>query len=515
MNKPAAASSPAPRWGPAWLALLPALPFTGLFGVLGLREVRFFPALTRQLMIVFALSQLVPALLSPDPVLATGMAVLRTLLVVGLIGAGGLLNPAHSRWIGVGVFVTILLAAAATLVQGSDLYVGRLQHPLFTSVTFGVLAAWGVWLAAFGPGGPLWRAVLGVSSVAAVVLSGSRSALLATAVGLVAAGVLQASRRPRRGALLAGVAVTALGALALLTFGRQLAPVAHLLQLDANGRQVIWTNSLAVQHSAPWTGVGPYRLGAALAIPGDCQFLPTQSPTKQGCPAWFERLGSPWLVAHNGPLHGLVEGGPAGLAGTVILIAFALVTAVSRRDPLAVAALTGLLMTNVNDNTWLVPSPGIGELFWVCVGGQLRHLELRGDRPSRVLGLRTAAVGSAAVLVMSVPLLLLLRGTAQPAPGLHFFFAPPSAAAKGYRVMADLDLPDGTYLAAVNSCLGGTCRPLTSAPIRAADRHAWLDWTDLQLADAPVQTLQLLVFSMKPDILRPLGEYRWTVQVQP
>jgi O-antigen ligase len=150
------------------------------------------------------------------------------------------------------------------------------------------------------------------SAVLAVVLSGSRGALLGAAVVLVVLMLLAADRHRR--VVLAGVAVAA----SVLAFalpavrGRLLGE--GLAADTLSGRGLLWQESWRLFLEHPVLGVGPGGFGEALrAIHGS---------------GWYAELGTenPPDSPHSWPLQALLAGGPA-LLGVVLVGATLLVRA--------------------------------------------------------------------------------------------------------------------------------------------------------------------------------------------
>lgn len=440
----------AAKWSRWWLAALPAAYFLSPVALLGNVYLRQLPAAARALLLIYAVSQLLPALLAPDAVVATLLALGRTVLMTGLVGIGcQWASVREARWLGVGLALTYGVAVAFSVLEGADLWRQRLAHPYMTSVSLGLAGSMGLWLAAYAPGLKWWRWPLSLSALSALLLSGSRGALLAALAGLLVGALLKRWYAATALLVLAAVGFLALG---VLGGGRtNVTALDRLSTTDASGRDVIWANTLTAVSASPWTGIGPYQLGQYITVPGEgCALFPgAQGDVTSSCPAWLERLRNPWIIAHNGSLHQLAESGPLGLGGWALLFGTAAAVAVRRRDALGAAILIGLSAANLNDNTTLVPSPFFAEMFWITVGVQLRHLS----------ALRTHhGVLSAALLAgLSWPVLSAeLRPAAQPPGqllGLEFLYAPTNVLpASSYAVLARFTAPPGTYRASLNAC---------------------------------------------------------------
>jgi O-Antigen ligase len=504
--------APPPRWLRWWLALLPALYILSPLGLLALPSLRRLPRPVWWLLGFYALSQQLPALLTPEPLLSSVLALLRTAQMFGLIAVGAVLADTRRlrdvRW---GLGAVYLTALIYSLTEHLDLYSQRLTHPSMTSITLGLLGACGVWVALFGGGKLLWRIPLGVSALATLLLSGSRGALLAVLVGCTLGWVVRQGGRLALG-ILAGAALLAGG----FYVGQRLAlpAITRLSSADASGRDLIWYDTLSVIQSAPVAGVGSYRLGARLATPGaPCKLWLTTVIGFDACPAWVTRLGEPWVIAHNVTLHQLAETGPLGLLGLFLLLGVTGAAACLQRDALAVAVLAGLLAATATDNTLLVPSAGVGELFWITAGCVLVRL----PASSPALGWAGGSLAAGLLVVLSFPLLL---GPLFPVPArpvtLETLIAPRTVKdTKSYAAYLRLKLPPGLYRLSMRACQR-SCATVITIPVRAAENGLTpVIKLGGSLYPVPRQRLELLLYageSLRPE---PLAQTAWTVQWTP
>ena len=294
--------------------------------LLALPALRQLPRAAWGILAFYAVSQQLPALFSPEPLLASALALGRTLLMFGLIGMGVVLGSTERlRPLGMGLALIYFTALVYSWLNGSDILVSRLTHPYMTSIALGLGGAFGIWLALFAGGQLWWRVVVGVTGLGVLLLSGSRGPLLAALVGCLAGFIVQRGRRVAL-ALLLGVGLLLGGFYAGDRLG--LEAVTRLGSADTTGRDIVWYNTLTVIQSQPWSGVGSYRLGRYLAPPSEgCPVIsPASLEATTACPGWLRRLGSPWLIAHNLTLQQLAETGPLGLFGLLLLLA-AVVTA--------------------------------------------------------------------------------------------------------------------------------------------------------------------------------------------
>ena len=456
------------------------------------------------------MSQLLPAVFTPEPALALALALVRTALMFGLVGLGVTLRDSQRLWpLALGLVAVYLTALAYSALGGLDIFVGRLAHPYMTANTLGLAGTFGVWLALFLSGPLLWRLPLGLAALATLLASGSRGALLAVLVGCGVGWAVKSSRRMVLGLLL-GVGLLLGGLYAGRTLG--IDAVQRLASADTTGRDIVWNDTLSVIRAYPLAGVGSYRLGQFLAPPGEaCNFFTGTDGGAVKCPLILEKIGSPWLIAHNAALQQLAETGPLGFAGLLCLLGAALTGAISRRSALSCAVLAGLIVATVTDNTLLVPSPFFGEIFWIVVGLELLHI----TNPHWRMGWVAAGLG----LFLALPFAEALRvPVTQPGPlkVLQFLSAPTQAkAGEPYQVVARFELPRAEYRVSLRSCLT-TC--VTIQTLRL----------DMRVSSAPVLTLKGLLRAVPEQRLelwllpgessfqiRPLGVTTWTVRGVP
>lgn len=501
---PTQANPPPPRWIPPWLAVLPAAYVLSPLALLALPQLRRLPRPVWWLLGFYALSQQLPALFAPEPVLASLLALARTLLMLGLIGVGVALGDSgRLRMMGWGLALVFLTALIFTGLGGADLIIQRLSHPYMTPITLGVAGAFGVWIALFCTGKLLWRVPLGLLATAVLLLSGSRGALAAMLVGVGAGFIVRRGSRVLAG-VLAGAALLAGG----IFLGRQLdlSAVIRLSSADTTGRDVLWYDVLSVIQSEPWSGVGSYRLGARLTPPGgSCELFVSPAGSAPECPAWVESLGNPWLIAHNVTMQQLAETGPLGLLGLFVLLGAVVLAAIQARSALGLAVLSGLLIATLNDNTLLVPSPFFAEVFWITAGALLMHLQFTGA------GIGLTATGL--LTVLSLPMLSFLRSPASPQElELTFLNAPPTAqAAQPYRALAQLEGAPGRYRAVWRGCLD-SCLSLQTQPFEIREGTSPVLIFEKTLFPADRQQVELLIYPERSsESSLPLGRRRWEV----
>ncbi|MFC3834199.1 O-antigen ligase family protein [Deinococcus rufus] len=511
MTAPGPADAPAaPRWVQVWAAILPAVYFLSPLAVMALPALRTLPRAVWWVLGGYALSQQLPALLAPDPLLASGLALARTALMLGLIGAGAALGTRRLGVMGLGLAAAYVTALGVALLRGDPLLAQRLTHPYMTSITLGLLGAAGIWIALFASGRVGWRVPLGVTGLGIVLLTGSRGALAAAVIGAALGLAVRSGRRLALGLVLGAAALT--GA---YVAGQQLGIPAleRLDSTDTSGRDIIWYNTLSVIESAPLGGVGSYLLGTRLAAPGvTCTLWPTSTGAAT-CPEWIARLGQPWLIAHNVTLQQLAETGPLGLLGLFVLLGVVVAAAVVQRDPLGLAILSGLLLATANDNTLLVPGPFVGELFWITAGSVLGRVTAASPAP----GWAGGAMGAALMTVLSVPLLGALSTRPSPPMTLDALVAPRTLAAPGaYTVYTRFRLAGGHYRVSLRTC-DRSCSTVTTVPL-AVPVSGLTPVITLggTLDRVPVQRLELLLYpgraGQRP---QPLARTSWPVRWTP
>ena len=499
-------TAPPPRWIAPWLALLAPLYVISPLALLALLQLKKLPRTAKWILAFYAISQQLPALFSPDLLLASLLAALRTLLMLGFIGTGVALNDqGRLRSFAIGLGIVFATALVYFLFSAHDLATLRLSHPYMTSTSLGLAGALGTWFALFNLARPISRVLLGVSSLGVLVFSGSRSALVAAVISSLLALLVENKRVQRLvivGGLVLGSAVVALGQ------HYEIAPIQRLTTLDTTDRDVIWSDTFSVIRQAPLSGVGSYLLGRSLApTSGACKLYPTAEGRVSTCPAWLARLGSPWLIAHNLMLQQLAETGPLGLAGLLVLLCFVAAHCTASREPFAVAVVVGLLLTSVFDNTLLVPSPFFAELFWIVVGMQL----------SRSLTIKPMQIAAS---VMLLPVLALpLIGAALPAKHfpatLRYFSAPRRVQSpEDYSVVAQFGLPAGHYRVNLRSCTE-SCATLVTLPFDVGDQAPEVLNLKTVLRQVETQRLELRLFPGTSTLKSvPNALYSWTVQVK-
>lgn len=365
------ASAP-PRWLAPLIALVPVLPplYLLAFGALG--YLRQLGSAARWVLLAFVLSQLLAALFTPSPLVSLGTTAARSLFVLALVAAGAYLQDSRRlRPLLWGEIAILLSAWAYTLVtQGLHGVLERLSHPYYYTVSLGLVGVLTIWLALFWRGGgQWWRWAAGLLGFATLLASGSRGPLLALVFGTALAFI--ATRRKRaRNALL--VALALLMGLAYLASrpGVPSNPVGRFIQGQDSGRSFVWQDAWAGFNTSPIGGVGPYQGGPYLTylFKDGCQLNPSLERNHIDCPPNVKKWYGVWLIAHNAWLHWLLETGLLGTLGMGALYGYGLYSAYRKRDPLPIAILFGYTAMNMVDVVIALPTPHLGELFWVTLG---------------------------------------------------------------------------------------------------------------------------------------------------
>lgn len=434
-----------PRWIPLWLGAIPAMYFLTPLTSLALPALRRLPRAAQFVLLVYALSQQVPALFSPEPVLASLLALARTALMIGMVAVGVVIGTSERlKSVTYGLIIIYLTTLIFSLISGLNPLASRLIHPYMTSVAIGIAGAYGIWIALFIGGSLWWRWILGMSGLGILLLSGSRGPLIAALAGVLAGFAVQRIQN-----VVIGLLITTGLFFGSVYVGERfdLEPIGRLTTTDTTGRDVIWYNALTLIRAHPWSGVGSYRLGKYLAGPAQACPQVQTNPSAAHCPDWVQHLGTLWFIAHNVTMHQLAESGPLGLFGLFLLLASIVGSTLTSGQPLASAVIFGMLISNFTDNTLLLPSPFFGELFWVVAGIQLLHF--------RVFSWRESTIGIIILFALSFPSYasLLFKGTEKIMVRINYLSVPAYVSKTGvYAAHVQFALPPGTYRASLNSC---------------------------------------------------------------
>lgn len=342
--------------------VFPSLFFLNVLTLLFLPRVSALPHSLKLTLLGYAASLILPALWTPQPVLSVALAVVKVGLTAAAIALGWCSRERPDRnrllLISITLVVVIALVWSFLFTRGISL---RLSHPLLTTTSLAILCVVGVWLVFTGKRrSAVQRWGLLALFAGGLVLTGSREAVLALAVGVAAAMLAKASV----GLWRSGFALLAGGTLLLFVLGSPL-----FARVDLSGREVIWLNTLSVIQGYPWTGIGSYQLGQVLRPDAaSCTTFTSPTGVPFNCPEWLSHLGSPWLIAHNMLLQQYAESGPLGVAGLILLLTYFGARALRGCDEKYLAFLSGYLFINSFDNAFVVPSSGVAEIFWFVSG---------------------------------------------------------------------------------------------------------------------------------------------------
>ncbi|WP_188973438.1 O-antigen ligase family protein [Deinococcus aerolatus] len=416
------------------------------------------------------------ALAAPQPAAALLGALFKLSLILGLTFLGAKwVSSASLRGLLPGILLVLATAQIyAAQIGAYQLLVDRLSHPYYTSVSLGLGGAVAVWVAVlsrslFWP----WRVVGILAGGALLGLSGSRGGVLALLAGLLAAGLVWLVRTRRFQTVLwsAAVGVLLLGGFALLHIGSaggETIPVLdRLSSLEANGRDVTWSDTLDAIAAYPFSGYGPYQLGPQIApVTEKCVWWPALQAARVECPALVQHLDNVWVIAHNAVLQVWGESGLPGLLGHLLLCALLVIRTWRSGDPLANAILLGLFAADLTDNVTMVPGPFFAALPWLVGGMGLRGNLVTPAADSALPSARTwfalPWVATALLIFWGFPLwaatLETFRPSAAPEVTIREVVASPvwrgddpyqillmaSAPAGPYRLQARLCAPDGS-----------------------------------------------------------------------
>lgn len=463
------------------------------------------PRVAQGLLVSYLISQQLPALFTDTPLEASLTALLRTILIMGLIGLGvSWQRSEHLMPLSVGLVLVAVTAVIMTVVSGGPLLASRLSHPYMTPITLGLAGALCIWLAVFGQAHRVWRIFIGCAGVSVLLLSASRGPLLAAVVGIAAGLLVQSSRR-----VLLGVGLTTMLAttLTMISLKEGNSLLTRLVQSDTNGRDLVWSSTLSAYQSSPLSGVGTYLLGRHLQPPSGCELWigPSGTPV---CPEWLQNLGSPWLIAHNGALQQLAESGPLGTLGFFILIGSVVLVAWNSKDALGIAVLSGLIAATLIDNTLVVPSPFFAEAFWLIAGVQL----------SRMTEIKLVHGMAASVLIIILAFPIWVSSVpSKPtlSAQLRFIQSPRQiGSAQNYTVYSSWLLTPGKYRIVMRSCLQ-SCSIVQVLPVDTGAQDIINLESKANIRDVPMQKIQLQIYpSAAGASVLPLTTHEWTVRLK-
>lgn len=502
-------------WPLVWLGLLPLLPGLGVLVVAQAGAWRSLSPGALQVFLIYAMAQQGAALLTPQPLLASLLALVRSALILALLVLGQRIGSSRKFW---PFLLGAALAGLVALLTSTGLRTGgllgaRLSHPYLTEVSLGILGMLGGLISLFAPWRLAWRLVSAAFFLVVLLLSGSRGPLIMLVVASLTAALLVLPPRRLWPAVLAALVV---GGSVVLVAPRAASFAARLLSADGTGRDVVWLNTLEVIQAHLVGGVGPYLFGSQLSAPVQgCDLWPVLAEAGYRCPEWLTSLGQPWLIAHNGALQQLGESGLIGTAGFFLLLGFILYSAIMQRDVLSVSLIAAILAGNFIDNTIMLPSPFFAEMFWLAAGTQLgtrfSPLSTLSETSRRLVSSTAPALlGAGLLLTMGFPLLAILNGSGSGSalPALQVDADQLIVPQAPYRVHVRLS-GKGNYRLVLRSCIV-TCRTLAQAPVDlSVSPEIWLEG-QVPLTDQRMNLL-LLTGTAVPWQIRPLGEIEWPV----
>lgn len=471
-----------------WLALLPNLPGLPVLGVIWLRALRRLTPTVQRLLGGYVIVTLAAALFTPTPVLAVLAALGHGLLVMGLIAVGTRLTSLTSWYpLAWGLAVLLVISAAYTVSLGAV----RLTHPVYAATSVGLGAAIGVTIAVFLPGTWLWRLPMGLTSVAALLWSGSRGAALALVLGLA----LGAAVHGRRWLLL----IPMLGAALLLGAAALGGPAARLLNPGEGGRDVLWSNARTVIQDHPVGGVGRWLLGSELQPFQTCYWWAELETRGVRC---RDLLGTakPQVMAHNAALQTLGETGVIGALAEYLLLATFLLAAWRAREPLLISPIVMPVVMGLTDTPLLLPGPFAGALLYVVGGAALVRNPVQRVREFVWAGL----LGVAILALTLLPPLAFWRTADGRLFEVRVISVGPDKSQRYYDFRFDVIAPPGPYRMDVLACQK-TCIVARVLEFQGGQRDALLQ---IGLPDTPVE-LRLRVLNDQGVQARVLG--RWKV----
>ena len=356
-----------PKWVSWLIALVPIFPPLYLAAFGSLKLLRALPLTARWMLFFFASTQLVAALFTPRPLLSLGLAAARILLILAMISAGVYLRDSQNlRPLLWGQLVIFATAWGYTLyTQGLGGVQTRLGHPYYYIVSLGLVAVIALWIIILWRGGSLlWRIPAGLFALATFLAAGSRGPLLALVSGII---FLPFQKRAKALLLLTSLLFILLTA----HLGSTFSPVKRLLSDELNGRGQVWEEAVVGIKYSPLGGVGMYQGGLYLSslLKDGCHLTPTIENAGLKCPLNLSKVSYIWLIAHNGVLNVLLEGGLFSLLGYVLVVSYMIyLMFLLKNETLIISILVGFGTMNLFDVVYVLPTQHFTELGWVFFG---------------------------------------------------------------------------------------------------------------------------------------------------
>ncbi|WP_034334999.1 O-antigen ligase family protein [Deinococcus misasensis] len=346
----------------------------------GLKYLSGLDRSARWLMGIFVGTQLVAAFFAPHPWLSAVLAAFRAVWITAFFVSGYTLKGSrYLKPLLFGELLTVLVAFVTTWIRHPhDFLNTRLEHPVYYSVSLGIVAMIGILIVLSMRKMLYIRLGLLLVLGTGLIATGSRGAIAATVVGMVVMGLRNLKGRALRCTEITGIVV------GLLVFLLPLTRFASIFErVDfTTGRMDIWRDAWSTFLNHFWGGVGPYQLGPYIQASltenwsKECKLLPPVEPFGP-CPSWMEPLWSAGFIAHNLVLHWLGEAGFIGTVGILIFTAYTAYASWKSKDSLLAGLCAAYLTMSLVDLPTGVPGPHFGEVYYFAMGIAVRKMQLR------------------------------------------------------------------------------------------------------------------------------------------
>ncbi|GGJ19355.1 O-antigen ligase family protein [Deinococcus roseus] len=334
----------------------------------------------RWLLGIFWGTQMVAALFTPVAWLSVLLAAVRTLWITALFVSGYTLKGSrYLKPLLFGEVITLVIAFITTLIRHpTDFLHARLEHPVYYSVSLGIVAMLGILIVLSMKKMLYARLGLLLFLGTALLATGSRGAIVATLAGMLVMGLRNLKGRALKWTEVGGILV------GLLVFVLPLTRYSSIFQrVDfANGREDIWRDAWATFLAHFAGGVGPYQLGPYIQKSllehwtSTCTLFPPVEPFGP-CPTWMEPLWSAGFIAHNLVLHALGETGFIGTIGILMLTAYTAYASWKSKDSLLAGLCAAYLTLSLVDLPTGVPGPHFGEVYYFAMGIAVSKMQQR------------------------------------------------------------------------------------------------------------------------------------------
>ena len=495
-----------------WVMSIPLLTFTSIFAAFNILRLKELPRLAVIVIVLFGITQVLPSFLTPEPLLNVGLAIVRLILIIGLIGTGLLIDWTENLWfLSLGLIFLQTISLIYTLSENADLFNVRLIHPFMTTTAVGLSGAFGLWIGLFGRNFKTVKFVLIAWSFFALVFSGSRTAILSAVVPILIVFIINNLRIVYIRLIIIVVAFV-IPPLLVSTKIIQSDTFARLIQPSVSGRDIVWYDTYTVVRKFFWSGVGSYRLGKYISQPEQvCGTFTNADGSLQSCPQIIRKLGNPWVIAHSGLLQQFAETGFLGVFGLLGFLTIIISVALQQDNRLLMCIVIGSVIANIQDNTLIVPSSYHAELFWLTVGTILKDIG-RFDVKWRPL-----VIAAAAMSTWLLPLVYLSFWSTGGRFGgkrgqLDFIYAPRVANLEfPYKVIARIILPSGMYRAVLSSCYLG-CVSIRQIEFKSEGVNNTVQFNEF-LSKVPDQQLQLRILLVNANkSTEAVNFFQWRVR---